>query len=264
MKTLLLTTPVAKTKPRTMRSLVPEHLPGWRVKTLASDVIDRLTTAPDVTMVEIAGATQPAAVTEMIPRLVSIQAKAPERSHVVFSFQNDVNPKLVNVVNDCLPEFPNPQFVDVLLAETSSNIQIALNLLRAKLDLAVHPRPSPLDQIQQVVEAARDLRVPTGNLSAERVAKLYGVSLSQLAKWLGRSRQALTKTPGADSLQRSLSFFERIARLRLALKSDSDFRTWLRTAQPALDSDSPLELMSKGEWQVVVDLVEDMLTGAPS
>ena len=71
------------------------------------------------------------------------------------------------------------------------------------------PRPSPLDQWKNVVDATKDLRVANGNLSAERVAKLFGISLSQLAGWLGRSKQTVSKTPDADSLQNALGYFER-------------------------------------------------------
>jgi hypothetical protein len=90
------------------------------------------------------------------------------------------------------------------------------------------------------------------------------VSLNQLAAWLGRSRQAVTKTPDADSLQPALNFFERVARLRLALKSDADFRKWLRTPQDLLENAAPLQLMAKGNWQVMADFVDDALTGAPT
>ena len=126
------------------------------------------------------------------------------------------------------------------------------------------PQPSPLDHLQEVVKATQDLRTAGGNISAERVARLYGVSLNQLATWLGRSRQAVSKTPDADSLQPALSFFEKVARLRLALRSDADFRKWLRTPQDLLDKASPLELMAKGERQVMADFVDDALTGAPA
>src|ERR1700761_9385797 len=74
------------------------------------------------------------------------------------------------------------------------------------------PRPGPLDEIKQVVDATNDLRLPNGNLSATAVATAFGISPSQLAGWLGRSRQALNKTPDADSLQDELAFFERVAR----------------------------------------------------
>src|SRR5438046_421136 len=44
-------------------------------------------------------------------------------------------------------------------------------------------RPSPLDNVKSALAATKDLRMRSGNLSAARVAKLYGISLSQLAAW---------------------------------------------------------------------------------
>ena len=87
--------------------------------------------------------------------------------------------------------------------------------------------------------------------------------MNQLAGWLGRSRQALAKTPAADSLQNELAFFERVARLRAVVPQER-FLKWLRTPHHQLDGKTPLELLADGERQVVVDFVEDMLTGAPS
>ena len=129
----------------------------------------------------------------------------------------------------------------------------------------VSPRHSPLDEVKEVIESTHDLRVTNGNISAGRIAKLYGVSLSELAGWLSRSRQAVTKTPDADSLQPALAFFERVARLRLGIKGgDSAFRKWLRMPNKLLEDESPLQLMAKGEWQVMADFVDDALTGAPT
>lgn len=127
-----------------------------------------------------------------------------------------------------------------------------------------NPRPSPLDNVQEIAESGSDLRVGNGNISAERIAKLYGISLSQLATWLGRTRQTVSKTPDADSLQAALAFFERVARLRLILKSDEDFRKWLRSSKEPLDGKSPLQMMAKGKWQAMADWVDDILTGAPA
>lgn len=126
------------------------------------------------------------------------------------------------------------------------------------------PRSSPLDQIKEVLAATADLRTPGGNLSAERVASLYGVSVNQLAGWLGKSRQGVSKTPDADSLQTGLAYFERVARLRAVVKSEEAFRKWLRTNSDLLDGESPLGVIAKGEWQVIADYVDDMLTGAPT
>lgn len=126
------------------------------------------------------------------------------------------------------------------------------------------PRSSPLDTIKQVLDATADLRTRGGNVSADCVAVLYGISVSQLANWLGKSRQSVTKTPDADSLQPTLAYFERVARLRAVVNTDDEFRKWLRTDSDLLDGKSPLAVMAEGQWQVVADLVDDMLTGAPA
>ncbi len=126
------------------------------------------------------------------------------------------------------------------------------------------PRPSPLDKVRGVTAATADLRVANGNISADRVAKLYGVSMSQLAGWLGRTRQAVGKTPDADSLQSALGYFERVARLRLMTKTDAEFRKWLRASQELLGNEPPLKMLAKGEWQALADYVDDALTGAPT
>lgn len=125
-------------------------------------------------------------------------------------------------------------------------------------------RPSPLDHVKSVIGATKDLRLPNGNLSAERVARLYGLSLSQLAGWLGRTKQSLSKTPDADSLQNALSYFERVARLRAVTESDAEFRKWLRMPNETLGDRAPLDLMKAGQWQDMADKVDDLLTGMPT
>jgi hypothetical protein len=128
---------------------------------------------------------------------------------------------------------------------------------------AAPPAATPLDEVHELLEATADLRVANGNLSATAIASAFGVSVNQLAGWLGRSRQALAKTPDADSLQDELAFFERVARLRSVVPPDQ-FLMWLRMPHDLLDGKAPLDLMTGGERQVVVDFVEDMLTGSPT
>jgi len=125
-------------------------------------------------------------------------------------------------------------------------------------------RKSPLDQVKAVIESTADLREANGNLSAVRVARVFGVSLSQLAEWLGRTKQALSKTPDADSLQEPLGCFERVARLRMITHGDGEFRKWLRAPHELLDNAPPLELLARREWQALADYVEDILTGNPA
>lgn len=125
------------------------------------------------------------------------------------------------------------------------------------------PRPGPLDNVHELLKATEDLRGGNGKLSATAIAKAFGLSVNELAGWLQRSRQSVAKTPDADSLQDALAFFERVARLRAVVPHDR-FLKWLRMPNAQLDGKSPLDLMAHEERQVVVDLVEDMLTGAPT
>lgn len=121
-----------------------------------------------------------------------------------------------------------------------------------------------LGQLQALVEATSDLRASNGNLSANAVADAFGVSINQLAGWLGRTRQSVSKTPDADSLQDSLATFEQVARLRTVLAPDT-FRKWLRMPNGQLDGAKPLDLLATGrERPIVAGLVEDMLTGMPT
>jgi hypothetical protein len=130
-------------------------------------------------------------------------------------------------------------------------------------DGAAQARKSPLDQLKAVLESTSDLREANGNLSAARVAKVFGVSLSRLAEWLGRTKQALSKTPDADSLQETLGYFERVARPRMIAQGDAEFRKWLRTPHELLDNAPPLKLLARREWQTLADYVENILTGNP-
>jgi hypothetical protein len=167
---------------------------------------------------------------------------------------------IVDEINLNLSEFPNPERVDVI--EYASELANKLSLIETKLKIAP-PRPSSLDKVKQALDATNDLRVANGNLSATAVADAFGTSPSQLAHWLGRSRQALNKTPDADSLQDELAFFERVARLR-AVVSQEGFLKWLRMPNGQLDGKKPLTLLADGDRQTLADLVDDMLTGAPT
>ena len=282
MKRLLVTTPQARIGAKSVRRLLPRKLAGWRVQKLPSGSLNHSAAIPDVTLVQVDDATQLADLKAMIPGLVHIQAKAPNRSYVMFSLQECLKGKsrgvqarrrgfqaVVTQINRELSAFPHPDRVSVTFAQNPSQVVTELDLIRAKLEIPDTrppkgpPRRGPLDRAKEVVKATEDLRVASGNLSAAEIARAFGVSLNQLARWLGRTRQSLSKTPDADSLQDELAFFERVARLRAVVASDG-FLKWLRMSNPELDDAAPLDLLASGERQVVADFVDDMLTGAPA
>ncbi len=266
MKTLLVTSLRTKIEAKTSRDLIPAKLRGWRVEALSAGSLDQLKT--------------------IMAGLVRIQARAPRRAYVVFSVRDEGKNtgsanqsrqsrihSVVAQINRDLAAFPNPDCVTLAFSLDPGALETQLEHPRAKLDLPwrhpearaieAAPRQSALDQAAEIVNATGDLRAGSGNLSAAAVATAFGVSVSQLAGWLGRTRQALGKTPDADSLQNALGFFERVARLRAVLPNTRLLK-WLRMRNVQLDHKAPLELMAGRERQVVADLVDDMLTGAPS
>lgn len=127
---------------------------------------------------------------------------------------------------------------------------------------AEDPRRDPLGQITSVVRATADLRTESGRLSAERVAEAFGLSVAEVSKILGASRQAVSKTPDARALQERLQSLERVARLRTVLPAE-DFRKWLNIPRQDLGGRPPIDLVRTRKASVVADLVEDVLTGAP-
>src|SRR2546426_1712814 len=92
MKTLLITAPEAKSKPKT-RELVLEKLAGWQIEALPAGSFDEAATVPDVTLVQISDATRPAQVKAIIPRLARMQSKAKKGAYVLFSFKEHLNAK---------------------------------------------------------------------------------------------------------------------------------------------------------------------------
>src|ERR1700733_3570501 len=128
---------------------------------------------------------------------------------------------------------------------------------------SLESRSSAVGKAKRVIDATADLRATSGKLSAINTAEAFGLSAAELAALIKRSRQAISKTPDADSLQPLLRPFERVAGLRAVLSID-DFRRWLHLANSQVDDRTPLELIRDGKVGMVGDLVEDMLTGSPT
>lgn len=265
MKTLLLTTARGKIEKKAVDELDTLKPRGWDLTVMQPGPWKIVGTPPSITVVRLNNKTKPAQVTAMIPRLAELQSAYSQGSYVVFTCihprkAKDIDVSAYAAVNRSLKQFPYPERVEI---SEWSNMYHVCRLIAAKLDIAP-PRSSPLDDVEEVQEKSRDMRTSKGNISAELISGLFGITLSKLAGWLGRHRQTVIKTPDADSLQPALQYFEKIARMRIALGTDDDFRKWLRTPQELLQDKTPLELIAKGKWQTMADFVDDALTGAPT
>jgi CheY-like chemotaxis protein len=105
----------------------------------------------------------------------------------------------------------------------------------------------------------------SGRLDAALIAKHLGWKLTDLSRALGRSVQAVHKTPDAPALQQRLEKLERAVLLarRLVSADAVEFRKWLNTPSPDLDEQKPGELLLE-KPDVVVQWLEDAALGHPA
>lgn len=207
---------------------------------------------------------------KFLEALSAQQKTTPEPAKIVFVFESKA--QLVDAAQrlaKLLARFPRPE--DVQFAGGAHQAAFAFQEAWAKVlvgleaakSAAANDANDALAGLRKVIAATADLRTADGRLSAERVADAFGLSTAELAGLLGRSRQAVGKTPSAESIQPGLLPFERVARLRAILDS-SDFRRWLNMPSAELDGRTPLALIRAGKVDVVAERAEDMLTGSPA
>ena len=256
----------------TLRTL---RFKGWKTGVTTLRDIRSRASLPDVIVVETRGSTH------QLSRVADALAKKQDTSRTAsfVLFFTDLNwPDQEESEKDLLisklKSFPNPDRVLLFPHHGRSAVKAAIEAIEPTVDLVLRKvpkelgdsepqKPSMLDKMQKVLAATKDLRTQRGRLSAKLIADLYDLNQAELARWLGKQKQAVFKTPDAESLQNSLEYFERIARLRTEL-TDDDFRKWLRMPNEILDDRRPLELIAEGKWQLVADLVADMITGSPT
>ena len=120
-----------------------------------------------------------------------------------------------------------------------------------------------LGEVESVAKVDRALRADNGRLDARKVAKTFGISVSELGRQIGiKNRQTISKTPDAEALQPLLRPYEKIARLRTVL-SDADFKAWLNTPNELLeDEDAPIAYLKAGAQQPLAAFAQNMLTGS--
>jgi hypothetical protein len=253
----------------TLRDLDFGKRKGWTTGSVNLRTIVRRRSLPDITVVDVSQGRG-----REFDRVAGALAAKQDTSQaaafvLMFTSKKWAEKKKIKV----LKRFPSPdrvrlypfsskEFKKAAVEAIEPNVEV-LRANLSKLHDPERPEPSMLDKMQKVLDATKDLRSDRGNLSAKLISDLYEIPTTQLARQLGRTKQTLFKTPDADSVQTGLEYFERIARLRVAM-SDADFRKWLRIPNPLLDGKTPLELIFSGKGQVIADLVADMITGRPN
>lgn len=259
---------------KTLQALrLSDRLKGWKTGATDLDELQDRDSLPDLTVVDVPWQLSDHALKLFAHTLAEKQDSSRTASFLILNFHWPKGPEKPTLKR-FLRHFRRLDLIQVHLSPKREVLKAAVDALEPTIDLlrsssteeAIDrdpPQPSMLDKMQKVLDVTKDLRSDSGKLSAKLIADLYKVPQTDLANWLGKSKQSVFKTPDADSLQNSLEYFERIARLRVAL-SDEDFRKWLRMPNDLLDGKTPLGLIAQGKWQLVADYVADMITGNPS
>lgn len=106
----------------------------------------------------------------------------------------------------------------------------------------------------------------SGRVDAARVAAWLDVSLDDVAAVVGQPADVVRADPAALAFQERLGDVAFVVGGLLALLGGERELAliWLGAPHPDLDGDSPLYLMRGGELAVVMDLVDDALSGAPA
>ena len=105
-----------------------------------------------------------------------------------------------------------------------------------------------------------------GHVDARLVRDYLHVRTEDIASIAGKSDRRIRQDPDAATLQPAL---QKVVYIISGLKQltggdDRSVRIWLKAPHPALDGDSPIDVMRGGEIDIVTKLVDHMLSGAPA
>jgi DNA-binding response OmpR family regulator len=117
------------------------------------------------------------------------------------------------------------------------------------------------------VDPIPSLRSENGRLDAKKIARSFGITVSDLARAVDRSYSTVNKTPDSAALQSSLYSFERIAsaiRIITGGKVEQGLKIWLNAPNKALPDSLPVDLIKEGHAGMLADMLEDVLLAHPS
>lgn len=156
---------------------------------------------------------------------------------------------------------PDPR-LELVYSEASPQ---EINHRLAKL-LQFKPKQSQA-QTRSFVEPVHILRnSKSGRLDAERIAEIFGIALSDIARAVNKSYSTVHKTPDSPALQNALYSFERIAAAVKTITGgelEPGLKIWLNAPNKAFPKDLPVDLIKQGHANMLADMLEDVLLGQP-
>ncbi|MCH8488283.1 MAG: DUF2384 domain-containing protein [Candidatus Cyclonatronum sp.] len=103
----------------------------------------------------------------------------------------------------------------------------------------------------------------TGRLDAKKIADVLGISLKALSAALDKNYRALHKTPHSEKIQKELAVYKRIIEVLYELfQKPEDIHIWLNSPSVDFGGKTPLNLITEGYAEAVLDLVKDVQEGS--
>ena len=98
----------------------------------------------------------------------------------------------------------------------------------------------------------------TGRFDGLKLSTALGLTIAEMARYLGVSDSALRKTPNSNNYQKKFMQLSIIAqRLKALLDNSLEYtRIWLRAPHPDLDYQAPMDCILEGDLASVNDLLE--------
>lgn len=188
-----------------------------------------------------------------------ISQTADLHSRLIFGFKNTEAEEFLKLA-PLLAKFPGlSSRVDMV--RQASDLHDTLFEAMTKV-LAAMSEQDPFAKVPSIMKTDRSLRASSGRLDAGKIASTFGITIAELARQIGVTRQRINKTSDAEALQPLLRPYERIARLRSVL-SEADFKAWLHTPNDLLeDREAPIDYLKDGAREPLAAVAENMLTGA--
>jgi hypothetical protein len=104
----------------------------------------------------------------------------------------------------------------------------------------------------------------SGRLDIRRVAELYNISVSELARLIKVEAKTAHKTPDSPTIHKGLMPFEEVARTLGLMQGDvAEFRRWLNASNAELDFKTPWQMIEEGRVEELAGIVHAALLGQP-
>jgi hypothetical protein len=104
----------------------------------------------------------------------------------------------------------------------------------------------------------------SGRLDVRRVAELYNISVSELARLIKVEARTAHKTPDSPTVHKGLMAFEEVARTLGLMQGDvTEFRRWLNASNAELDFKTPWQMIEEGRVEELAGIVQAALLGQP-